>query len=107
MHRVEGPRRWRVRVEYLDELVCAKHFDGARSPWNSGNAEPSHRGLNGEPDTVDDEASAHRDLRGTTARAERPKAPQRERRGEDALVPTQIAWGTWSSMAAERLATRI
>src|SRR5258706_12620258 len=93
MHRVEGPRRWRVRVEYLDELVCAEHFDGARSPWKSGNAEPLHRGLDGEPDTVDDEPSAHRDLRGTTARAERPKPSWREGRGEGERVPTQIPGG--------------
>src|ERR1700722_8094500 len=105
MHRIEGPRRRRVRIEHLDELIGRKPFDDDRS-WKAGNAEPSRRGLDRERDAVDDEPSAHRDLHGTTARTERPAPSWRERREEDALVPAEVAWGTGRSTVAQVFAAR-
>src|SRR5258707_14088959 len=105
MNRIKGPRRRRVRIEHLDELIGRKPFDDDRS-WKLGNAEPSSRGLERERDAVDDEPSAHRDLDGTTARTERPAPPWRVRREEDALVPAEVAWDNGGSTVAQGFAAR-
>src|SRR4029077_10654512 len=95
----------RVRIEHLDELIGRAPFEGARSR-KAGNAESSLRGLDRERDAVDDEASAHRDLHGATARTEPPAPTWRERREKDALVPAEIARGKGRAMLAQVFAAR-
>src|SRR5258708_24366736 len=105
MNRIKGPRRRRVRIEHLDELIGRKPFDDDRS-WKLGNAEPSSRRLERERDAVDDQPSAHRDLQGTTARTERPATSWRERREEDAFVSAEVAWSKGCSTVAQVFTTR-
>jgi hypothetical protein len=40
VHRIQGARRWRVRIEHLDQLIGRQPFDDERS-GKTGNAEPS------------------------------------------------------------------
>src|SRR4029077_2516839 len=105
MNRIKGPRRRRVRIEHLDELIGRKSFDDDRSR-KLGNAEPSGDRLERERDAVDDEASAHRDFQGTTARTERPATSWRQGREEDALVSAEGAWSKGRSTVAQVFAAR-
>src|SRR6516225_4726226 len=105
MHRVERPRRRRIRIEHLDESIGRRPLDDERS-WKAGNAEPSGRSLDHERDAVHDEPPAHRDLHGTPARTERPAPSWRVRGEEDALVPAEVAWGKRRSTFAQVFAAR-
>ncbi len=105
MNRIEGSRRRRMRIEHLDESIGRKPIgDGGR--WKTRDAEPSRRGVARERDAVDHQPRAERDLDGATARTERPSPSRRERREDDALVPTEVAWREGRSAIAQVLAAR-
>src|SRR5579859_5560569 len=105
MHGIEGPWRWRVRIEHLHESIGGNLFvDGGSC--QAGDAESSHRGVHHERDAVHDEASTHGDLDRPAARMERPASPWRVRCEDDAVVPHQVAWRTRRSTVAQVFARR-